>query len=150
MRRRLRRISDYPLRDILVPLRGDPAAAGKARAEGEGEMIPRALTLVALLIGATAPASAQNKLSWGEGSAPCSDWTKEHKANSAVSMQMSSWLRGYVSGANVMQNFKGNIFAKTRAEMDLMARYIDQYCLEHPADSVVVATDKLVKELIAR
>ena len=34
MRRRLRRISDYPLRDILVPLRGDPAA-GKARAEGE-------------------------------------------------------------------------------------------------------------------
>jgi hypothetical protein len=65
-------------------------------------------------------------------------------------MQMSSWLRGYVSGANVMQNFKGNIFAKTRAEMDLMARYIDHYCLEHPADSVVVATDKLVKELIAR
>ncbi len=56
----------------------------------------------------------------------------------------------YVSGANVMQNFKDNIFAKTTAEMDLMARYIDQYCLEHPADSVVVATDKLVKELIAR
>jgi hypothetical protein len=66
MRRRLRRISDYPLRDILVPLRGDPAA-GEARAEGEGEMIPRALTLVSLLIGATAPASAQNKLSWGRG-----------------------------------------------------------------------------------
>ncbi len=91
-------------------------------------MIPRALTLVALLIGATAPASAQNKLSWGEGSAPCSDWTKEHKANSA----------------------KGNIFAKTRADMDLMERYIDHYCLEHPADSVVGATDRLVKELIAR
>jgi hypothetical protein len=49
-----------------------------------------------------------------------------------------------------MQNFKGNIFAKTRAEMDLMARYIDHYCLEHPADSVVGATDRLVKELIAR
>jgi len=49
-----------------------------------------------------------------------------------------------------MQNFKGNIFAKTKAEMDLMARYIDHYCLEHPADSVVVANDKLVKELMPR
>jgi hypothetical protein len=49
-----------------------------------------------------------------------------------------------------MQNFKGNIFAKTRADMDLMERYIDHYCLEHPADSVVGATDRLVKELIAR
>jgi len=33
MRGRYLCISDYPLRDILVPLRGDPAAAGKARAE---------------------------------------------------------------------------------------------------------------------
>src|SRR5260370_9659956 len=66
MRRRLRRISDYPLRDILVPLRGDPAA-GEARAEGEGEMIPRALTLVALLIGATAPGFRTKQVVLGRG-----------------------------------------------------------------------------------
>jgi hypothetical protein len=53
-------------------------------------------------------------------------------------------------GRECNAELEGNIFAKTTAEMDLMARYIDQYCLEHPAASVVVATDKLVKELIAR
>jgi hypothetical protein len=108
------------------------------------------LLSAALLAGATAQARAQSKFFLGEGNAPCGSWTTERKANSTDGKQLSAWARGYVSGANVMQKFKDNIFAKNTAELNAMMSWLDEYCRAHPSENLVVATDQLVKTLIER
>jgi len=108
------------------------------------------LLAVAVLVSGSFQAWSQTKNHWGEGNAPCSEWTKERSAKTVVGTQLAAWLRGYVSGANVMQNYKVNIFTATTADMDAMDRWINDYCRAHPLDKLVVAADSLVKKLIAQ
>jgi hypothetical protein len=116
-----------------------------------GMMKIRVMMLALLIVGnGTLQASSQTKKYWGEGGAPCSDWTKERGAKTVLGTQMAAWIRGYVSGANVMQNQKINIFENTTNSMNAMEEWINDYCLAHPADKLVVAADLLVKTLMAQ
>jgi hypothetical protein len=103
----------------------------------------------AMLLAGTIHASSQTKNHWGEGNAPCADWTKERGAHTVLGTQLGAWVRGYVSGANVMQNHRDNLFQVTNADMDAMEGWINDYCLAHPQDKLVVAADLLVKTLMA-
>jgi hypothetical protein len=103
-----------------------------------------------LMVISTQALSQGTKLYWGEGGAPCSRWTKEHQQEKTVTgTQLAAWVRGYVSGANVMQIFtNSNIFELT--EVDAMEVWINDYCLSHPEDKLVAGADALVASLMAR
>jgi hypothetical protein len=92
-------------------------------------------------------APSQSKFFWGEGYAPCSEWTKQRGAKTVVGTQLAAWVRGYISGVNVQQNLKDNIIGTATAEMDSAEKWIGDYCLAHPSDRLVIAADLLVKTL---
>jgi hypothetical protein len=109
----------------------------------------RVTILAAVMIaGGSLQASSQTKNYWGEGNALCSEWTKERGAKTTLGTQMGAWVRGYVSGANVMQNYKANIFSQTAPAMNAMENWINEYCVAHPLDKLIVASDLLVKTLM--
>jgi hypothetical protein len=102
------------------------------------------------LLSTKAPAMSQVKNVLGEGNAPCSEWTKERTAKSYLGVELEAWARGYISGANVMQSYKDNLFVVTDEEMSTVEAWIDDYCAKHPSNKLRVATDLLVTTLIAR
>lgn len=105
-------------------------------------------TLAAVLLTADVPqASSQTKFIWGEGIAPCSEWTKQRGGKTVVGTQLAAWVRGYISGVNVQQNLKDNIIGTAAAEMDSAEKWIGDYCLAHPSDRLAIAADLLVKTL---
>lgn len=102
------------------------------------------------LLSAKAPAMSQVKNVLGDGNAPCSEWTKERTAKSYLGVELGAWALGYISGANVMQNYKDNLLVGTNEETNTMEAWIDDYCIKNPADKLFVATSLLVTTLISR
>jgi hypothetical protein len=96
----------------------------------------------------TSAAEAQMKSYWGEGAAPCSKYTTETEQKTVLGSELSAWVRGYITGANVMQTYTDNVFEMTDAELDNMTNWIDDYCRRNPNASLVAASDLLIKERI--
>jgi len=114
-------------------------------------MIVRILLLVVLiLMGGIIQASSQTKLFWGEGNALCGEWTKERGANTNKGATLGAWFRGFISGANVMQNYMNNIFDNDGASMAAMDKWMSDYCVGHSSDKLIVGADLLVKAIITQ
>jgi hypothetical protein len=110
----------------------------------------RSTVATTILVLATAQAIAQGQRNyWGEGGALCSVWTKERQSKTVLGTQLAAWVRGYVTGANVMQtHVNSNIF--DTAQMDTMEAWINRYCISNPSQRLIVGADALVVDLIAR
>jgi hypothetical protein len=110
-------------------------------------MIRVVMLAVTMSLAANLPASAQEKrITFGEGSASCRDWTSERQKNTGLGTELTAWVRGYVSGVNA--------YAQTdflrQTNINAINLSIDNYCRSKPLENLVQVTDAIVNTLHAQ
>lgn len=87
----------------------------------------------------------------GAGHSTCGNWTKErgaaYKINAAV-LAMQTWVMGYLRG--VFDGRKDRPDPLRLTDADAISGWIDNYCREHPLDSIYYAAGNLAAELLKR
>ena len=82
----------------------------------------------------------------GVGTLSCEVWTKDRADRTSENHFINSaWVQGYLTAVNVFGDGPSHIAKGTDAE-GIMA-WIDNYCAQHPGDSLTVAAKALVNEL---
>lgn len=78
----------------------------------------------------------------GAGSRPCGSWLQARSQVTPESSVMQSWLLGYITSINAHElTITKDIAEGTNA--DGMFLWVDNYCTEHPLDSVARAAASL-------
>jgi hypothetical protein len=104
---------------------------------------------VAVAVSAGSPL-AQTKRVFGAGwNSSCGLWTQVRKTSSPERELNEQWIAGYLSDANEIDLPDTPDLLKGEDFEQLMA-WIDNYCLEHPADRLFQAASRLEAELIRR
>jgi hypothetical protein len=113
-------------------------------------MLKRLCVVCVVIIVSAGSALAQGKMVVGAGwSSSCGLWTQVRKTNSPERGLSEQWVTGYLSAANeldlpdIPDLLKGEDF-------DRLMAWIDNYCLEHPADRLYQAASRLEGELVRR
>jgi hypothetical protein len=114
--------------------------------------IVQVVLLATLLLPATAqagPNSVGGYTVLGQGNLPCGEWTKRHAEKDARADVLSVWVTGYLTGINGSAAAGPSDITKG---MDLgsLDAWIDDYCAQHPLDSLATAAKELVVELLKR
>ena len=79
----------------------------------------------------------------GAGSRPCGSWLQARSQVTPESSVMQSWLLGYITSINAHElTITKDIAEGTNA--DGMFLWVDNYCTEHPLDSVARAAASLI------
>jgi len=88
----------------------------------------------------------------GEGNYSCPEYTSAKRSNTAKLYSSITWVQGFITGMN---------YQRARAEdtdsfiaQDIpaasIARWLENYCQEHPADDIADASEVFVAEHIER
>jgi hypothetical protein len=81
----------------------------------------------------------------GLGSAPCEYWTKAGKEGEDLGATLrGSWVIGFITAVNLFGPWSSNVTKSVDAK-GLWA-WIDNYCGQHPFDSIADAAEVLVSE----
>lgn len=104
--------------------------------------IIRAIIVIACLFPAVGNASTV----YGTGNNSCGGWSKERAARSMTSRYYQMWVLGFISGAGATLEIF-NRSAKI-TDSDAAHAYIDKYCAEHPLETIHVASQMLMVELL--
>jgi hypothetical protein len=82
----------------------------------------------------------------GVGTISCEVWTKNRadKSNDRNFIN-GAWIQGYLTAVNVFGDGPSHLAKGTDAEG--IMTWIDNYCAQHPGDSLTVAAKALVNEL---
>jgi hypothetical protein len=82
----------------------------------------------------------------GVGTISCEVWTKNRadKSNDRNFIN-GAWIQGYLTAVNVFGDGPSHLAKGTDAEA--IMTWIDNYCAQHPGDSLTVAAKALVNEL---
>jgi hypothetical protein len=109
--------------------------------------IRRAATLLFVLLVAGAPAYAGNEYAvLGAGSRPCGDWLRTRSQAAPDSAVLQSWVLGYITSVNAnVLTVTQDVSAGMTSE-GLFA-WIDNYCADHPLDSIARAAGGLLDYL---
>ena len=85
----------------------------------------------------------------GVGTISCEVWTKNRadKSNDRNFIN-GAWIQGYLTAVNVFGDGPSHLAKGTDAEG--IMTWIDNYCAQHPGDSLTVAAKALVSELTER
>jgi hypothetical protein len=104
----------------------------------------RVVALVVTLL-ATLSASAQTPTHIGPGAVSCANWLKERLVNSRMSLIMSGWVLGYLSGASAIKQTTGEDApdALRGVGTNAIFDWMDKYCSAHQSDELVQATVQL-------
>ena len=82
----------------------------------------------------------------GVGTIACEVWTKDRAdKGSDRNFINGAWLQGYLTAVNVFGDGPSHLAKGTDAEA--IMTWIDNYCAQHPGDSLTVAAKALVNEL---
>ena len=85
----------------------------------------------------------------GVGTLSCEVWTKDRADKTSESHFVNgAWIQGYLTAVNVFGEGPSHIAKGTDAD-GIMA-WIDNYCAQHPVESLTVAAKALVDELTKR
>jgi hypothetical protein len=109
----------------------------------------RSLMLAGMvLLVASAPASAQERLVFGEGAATsCGSWTQGRQTRSFKAGLSAQWIAGYLSGLNMGAVGPDPL---SGTDFDGLMAWIDNYCRSNPLDMVGTAAFRLMGELRSR
>ena len=77
--------------------------------------------------------------------AACTAWTKS-AGNATLRQHYEMWARGFVSGHNYASPAR-QVKVGAFPSGDDLYRYFDEYCRDHPQQSVVAAAIQLVEQL---
>jgi hypothetical protein len=105
----------------------------------------RAMLIVISMVLMTNQASA--KYYHGAGGVSCGRWLELRPEKNAETVQLRSWVQGYVSGANGYLQSTDFL-----ADLDAPAifAWLDNYCRQHPLEKLIEASDALIYELTMR
>jgi hypothetical protein len=82
----------------------------------------------------------------GLGTASCEYWTNARKKEEALgTTPRGSWVLGYITAVNLFGPWSSDITQSTDTKG--IWAWIDNYCAEHPFDSIAVAAESLVSKL---
>jgi hypothetical protein len=85
----------------------------------------------------------------GVGTVSCAVWTKDRVDRASDRHFINgAWVQGYLTAVNLFSDGPSHI-AKGIDDDGVMA-WIDNYCAQHPVDSLTVAAKALVEELNKR
>ncbi|NEX94650.1 hypothetical protein [Caulobacter sp. 17J65-9] len=96
--------------------------------------------------GSSAPAQAQGVKFSYMGEMSCGAWPK-HSPYTAIDKALTlNWVLGFISGRSSLRE------RDMLATVDIasVSAWMDNYCAEHPLDTVIMAAHALEKELLAR
>ncbi len=97
---------------------------------------------------ASASDSTGNYMSLSHGLSSCGTWTSEHDVNSTVAKAQNSWLMGYVTAFNRWAYNDTDI--TNGVDHDGLVAAVTLYCRTHPLDTVSVAAETLIGDLLVR
>ena len=105
---------------------------------------------VALTLWPAGPQALPNQggvyMTIGFGGQSCEDWTNARKGEETVAAtSRGSWVLGYITAVNLFGPWSSDVTKSTDTKG--IWTWIDNYCAEHPFDSIAVATESLVSEL---
>ena len=113
----------------------------------------RRLILGVVLVCVTSGALAQTVTILGMGSSTCDNWTRQRNERTfegvTFSERSAHWVVGYLRGAfdNMLA---GKHDPLTDVDMAAIRGWLDNYCRQHPLNSIYLAASELSGELIKR
>jgi hypothetical protein len=109
---------------------------------------------VATALGSILTASAAGMwIDSGVGTSTCGTWTQERRQGGAQAAMDREWAQGFVSGVNYGRSSTPNAPDSALGEGtdgNSWAAFVDNYCMNHPLDTVATAAIALIKELERR
>lgn len=84
----------------------------------------------------------------GAGATSCVQYRADREGNDALHFINLNWVKGFITGVNYIRMTE-NKSAQIGAGLDLdaLTLWIDNYCVQHPSDSLTDAGAALVNEL---
>jgi hypothetical protein len=81
----------------------------------------------------------------GQGTTSCGEWTKARTEKQWPEVAKVNWLMGYLTAFNIWGAGPSDISEGTDPEG--VGAWIDNYCAQHPLDSLAKAAEQLIYEL---
>lgn len=109
--------------------------------------------LIALSLMATICNAAPQFNVLGAGTASCGEWTKARKTRSHLEDMFVSWVQGFLTALNAVlasRHLPGTADVSDGIDAEGLLAWIDNYCSQHPLDSIAKATLALNTELTVR
>jgi hypothetical protein len=108
------------------------------------------LVLAAVVLCSSAPVQGQPYTNFGEGTAPCGEWTEHHHPQQLAPRTaiQNSWLHGFLTAASLYRA-GGPDFATPADSFGAIA-WVSNYCRQNPLDNLAKAANALANELRRR
>ena len=84
----------------------------------------------------------------GEGNYSCPEYVSAKRSNTAKLYSSITWVQGFVTGMNYQRALETdtNSFIARDTPAASIARWLENYCQEHPADDVADAAEAFITE----
>jgi hypothetical protein len=120
-------------------------------------MMVRSATLAVLLLLTVGKQIAAQTV-MGAGTVSCGEWLRVRSVENspgnvterATRYQLTAWIDGYLSGANVANGGQIADFLISTPDGPGMTAFVDNYCRSKPLDPVMLAAQALMRELQSR
>jgi len=113
------------------------------------ELLAAVAALVLAAAGAQArPAQDGGFTVLGIGAHSCGSWVSDRKANGWAAVVDEAWVVGFLSAYNQFGPAPDDIAAGT--DVAGATGWIDNYCTQHPLETISLATQALINELNKR
>jgi hypothetical protein len=106
------------------------------------------MILAALALAAATPVKGPEIFYGFPDQDSCGYWIQERRKGANGSQLWEGWILGFITGLNVFGTNNGNVAPDVKAEG--LQAWVDQYCADHPLDSISVAAVKLAEALKQR
>jgi len=103
--------------------------------------------VAAVLVGTYSTVLAQRSYGYGHGSQSCGTWVTERTKDSLASVTNTTWVLGYVSGAEYAGEWWTTGHRLKETDADAVEVCVNNYCQEHPFELLAAAAEALVEEL---
>ena len=83
----------------------------------------------------------------GEGNYSCPEYVSAKRSNTAKLYSSITWVQGFVTGMNYQRALETdtNSFIAQDIPAASIARWLENYCQEHPADDVADAAEAFIE-----
>ena len=107
----------------------------------------RFVSLVAFVVSLIGIMPASALVVRGPGNKSCAVWAADHKTDGIAGSAEDIWLTGYITAYSRWAHRDGDI--GLGLDNGALSAYVTQYCSTHPLDTVEVAAEDLIVQLIA-
>jgi hypothetical protein len=80
---------------------------------------------------------------YGVGNSSCGAWSDARRKNSGEQVTLKAWVFGYMTAYNAWSP-QADSDVLMQSDSQGIVGWIDQYCFQHPLDSLITATTRLI------